>query len=739
MIQNYRINCKESRIENTVRWPGAKDIGENNSFYGCFEIGPFESGQALTVANALRRTLLSEVTGLGIIAVQIENVYHEFGTLTGVRESTFDILLNLKEIVLKKTIKSHLKRSTSLFDTSMWFYPLLSRPVTNLLTTQFYANREAFTPFFPALRAGSGTNWEKVEPVKGCAKRIGNGMQHKVRSLSSDPFLVPKSKIPFFGRSKADALHDSRSEKGPEERKGSGESNWRTKCGYKVPFANNKIDLLNSYIDQSYLSPQIGYLKIRGPGIVRAKDLRLPPFIQCVNPEQYITTLTVDGFLNMRFIIIEGTLAETQLNGNPLHSWPIMDMLNGTTLYNSLNKKEAIVEAVFEKRQLCIDTINNSFKLNKHCSTNGKEKQSVVPFFNKTKILYLDPVFNPVIKVNYTISTHREAAPAPWNSTPPQTLRARGTEESPKAYNIKNYNNILYATYFIGFMVGSLIPSTSCSPFRFPLAPVLREARNLLSTQFPAEGWERVEPGKGIRFHSFPVPPFPFSFPEGIGTGAGVRVAKKKEGFAFPDPNLLSTQFPAEGWERVEPGKGPRAELSGKKVSLSQICAKRETVGPAQSARERDLAQDWGTVNTFPLRFVQGKGERDSKNLQSNKSNKSFYYRNSKTIQNRGVARGLRFAPSSFLLRPSCSHHYVKREAHGGTDKRVIFSNKKFNNIIKANILCWPKFGLNNKAKQKIKLEIWTNGSIHPSYALYKGFNKLTLLFSSLKQIKLLL
>ena len=90
MSKNLFISCKESRIEN------------NRSFYGCFNLGPFDAGQSLTVANALRRTLLSECPGLGIISVTIENVSHEYSTLPGMRESVLDLLLNIKEIVLKK-------------------------------------------------------------------------------------------------------------------------------------------------------------------------------------------------------------------------------------------------------------------------------------------------------------------------------------------------------------------------------------------------------------------------------------------------------------------------------------------------------------------------------------------------------------------------------------------------------------------------------------------------------------
>ena len=162
---------KESRIEN------------NKSFYGCFYLGSFDSGQSITVANALRRSLLSDCTGLAIISVKIDTVQHEYSTLPGVRDSVLDILLNFKEIVLKK------------------------------------------------------------------------------------------GKNPFGGPN-----------------------------GYK----NKGLSSVYDKVGSTFFKPVVGYLKVKGPGIIRAKDLRLPPFIQCVDPNQYIATLAEDGVLNVKFVIMEG-------------------------------------------------------------------------------------------------------------------------------------------------------------------------------------------------------------------------------------------------------------------------------------------------------------------------------------------------------------------------------------------------------------------------------------------------
>ena len=142
------LSCIESRVENS------------RNFYGRFQLGPFVSGQALTIANSLRRSLLSEISGLAITAVEIEGAAHEYSTLSGVRESVLDLLLNVKQIVL---------------------------------TSNF-----------------------------------------------------------------------------------------------------------------QFQEPQIAFLEVQGPAIVRASDIKLPVSVQSVDPEQYIATLLYDGILKIKFIICRG-------------------------------------------------------------------------------------------------------------------------------------------------------------------------------------------------------------------------------------------------------------------------------------------------------------------------------------------------------------------------------------------------------------------------------------------------
>ncbi len=69
--------------------------------YGRFHIEPLERGFGITIGNSLRRILLSSLQGAAITAVRIKGVLHEFSTIPGVREDVTEIILNLKEILVK--------------------------------------------------------------------------------------------------------------------------------------------------------------------------------------------------------------------------------------------------------------------------------------------------------------------------------------------------------------------------------------------------------------------------------------------------------------------------------------------------------------------------------------------------------------------------------------------------------------------------------------------------------------
>ena len=190
------LSCIESRVENS------------RNFYGRFQLGPFVLGQGLTIANSLRRSLLSEISGLAITAVEIEGVVHEYSTIEGVRESVLDILLNVKQIV-----------------------------------------------------------------------------------LTSD-FQIQE--------------------------------------------------------------PQVAFLQIQGPGIVRAKDIKLPISIQSVDPEQYIATLLYDGLLKMKFMICRGKnyLVQTPL-GLKIPNSPLTSSKKMSAEQTSYRKQEEPYDTMTSLPEIC--------------------------------------------------------------------------------------------------------------------------------------------------------------------------------------------------------------------------------------------------------------------------------------------------------------------------------------------------------------------------------------------------
>lgn len=88
-MPQFQVECVES------------DTSSTQGLYSRFVLEPLERGQGTTVGNALRRVLLSNLEGSAVTAVRVAGVTHEFMTIPGVREDVLDILLNMKEVVLK--------------------------------------------------------------------------------------------------------------------------------------------------------------------------------------------------------------------------------------------------------------------------------------------------------------------------------------------------------------------------------------------------------------------------------------------------------------------------------------------------------------------------------------------------------------------------------------------------------------------------------------------------------------
>jgi DNA-directed RNA polymerase subunit alpha len=91
-----------------IRWRGLElpskvtaDPKFRSDTYGRFVIEPFERGFGTTIGNSLRRVLLSSLEGASVRSVKIHGAQHEFTALPGVMEDVTDIILNVKNLVVR--------------------------------------------------------------------------------------------------------------------------------------------------------------------------------------------------------------------------------------------------------------------------------------------------------------------------------------------------------------------------------------------------------------------------------------------------------------------------------------------------------------------------------------------------------------------------------------------------------------------------------------------------------------
>jgi DNA-directed RNA polymerase subunit alpha len=92
-----RIRWREFELPNRV----SIEKETYTNFYGKFIAEPFERGFGITIGNGLRRILLSSIEGSAVTSAKIDGVEHEFSTIPNVVEDTIDIILNIKNLVVK--------------------------------------------------------------------------------------------------------------------------------------------------------------------------------------------------------------------------------------------------------------------------------------------------------------------------------------------------------------------------------------------------------------------------------------------------------------------------------------------------------------------------------------------------------------------------------------------------------------------------------------------------------------
>jgi DNA-directed RNA polymerase subunit alpha len=88
----------------TFQKPDKISLQKATDFEGTFEFKPLEPGFGVTIGNALRRVLLSSLEGYAISGIKITGIEHEFSTIKGVLEDVTEIVLNLKQVRLKKVM-----------------------------------------------------------------------------------------------------------------------------------------------------------------------------------------------------------------------------------------------------------------------------------------------------------------------------------------------------------------------------------------------------------------------------------------------------------------------------------------------------------------------------------------------------------------------------------------------------------------------------------------------------------
>jgi len=74
--------------------------------YGKIIAEPLERGFGVTLGNSLRRVLLSSIEGAAVTSVKIDGVSHEFSTIDGILEDVPDIMLNIKNLILRSYSRS---------------------------------------------------------------------------------------------------------------------------------------------------------------------------------------------------------------------------------------------------------------------------------------------------------------------------------------------------------------------------------------------------------------------------------------------------------------------------------------------------------------------------------------------------------------------------------------------------------------------------------------------------------
>jgi DNA-directed RNA polymerase subunit alpha len=158
--------------------------------YGEFVVEPLARGYGVTLGNPLRRILLSSVPGTAVTSVYIEDVLHEFSTIEGVKEDVMQIILNLKELVVK------------LHDDDPITLTLRAEKEGPVTAADFDvpANVEVINPELPiaTLTKGAKLVMEvRVEPGVGYVPAEIHGTKDRINSIPVDAVFTPIRRVAY--------------------------------------------------------------------------------------------------------------------------------------------------------------------------------------------------------------------------------------------------------------------------------------------------------------------------------------------------------------------------------------------------------------------------------------------------------------------------------------------------------------------------------------------------------------
>jgi DNA-directed RNA polymerase alpha subunit len=334
-MEKIIVSCLESRVE------------ANRSIYARFLLGPFTEDYAVTVGTALRRALLSKVKNIAITAIHIQGVTHEFSTIVGVRESVLDLALNFQQIVLRTRT---FVRSTTESSTAEGV--VQNEVLQALLAKQSFAYKKRSFLYRRRLsKLRFATPW-RLHPYGGiknevfCRQRIPkpkNKVSFKKEGFFAckTSFCIPCVQNEVLHPMQNEVLHapsfkfnsasqrrhvssNNSSVKTSRVHKSDAKTKFTLSGVSKLRFAPQAKDptLQTSSFEFESEGAQVGYLQMQGPAVVYANDLKLPAGIECVDPTQYIATLSQEGLLVVKFLISK---KKTSFNKNN-------DTLTGTKI-----------------------------------------------------------------------------------------------------------------------------------------------------------------------------------------------------------------------------------------------------------------------------------------------------------------------------------------------------------------------------------------------------------------------